>query len=130
MQGVPGYTPQGPQGPYMAGGQGYAPVPTGQGLMGMAPELALAGAGAYSGNNTMTALGVTAAMERVGQDEDEADMLRAGAIRGVPPPPGYPGAAQPIGPETNLPPTEANYPRQKSTLQKVLQYEFIPKSIT
>ena len=27
----------------MAGGQGYAPVPTGQGLMGMAPELALAG---------------------------------------------------------------------------------------
>ena len=63
-------------------------------------------------------------------------MLSAGAIRGVPPPPGYPGlvwfghkntkniwifilgAAQPIGPETNLPPTEANYPRQKSTLQK------------
>ena len=27
----------------------------------------LTGAGAYSGNNTMTALGVTAAMERVGQ---------------------------------------------------------------
>ena len=27
----------------MAGGQGYVPVPTGQGLMGMAPELALAG---------------------------------------------------------------------------------------
>jgi len=151
MQGVPGYappgpqgyTPQGPQGyapppypgvsapgPYMAGGQGYAPVPTGQGLMGMAPELALAGAGAYSGNNTMTALGVTAAMERVGQDEDEADMMRAGALRGVPPPPGYPGAAQPIGSEANLPPTEANYPRQKSTLQKVLQYKFIPKSIT
>ena len=74
-------------------------------------------------------------------------MMRAGALRGVPPPPGYPGlvwfvikikiiwifiegAAQPIGSEANLPPTEANYPRQKSTLQKVLQYKFIPKSIT
>ena len=76
MQGVPGYAPvpQGyPQGgapPYMAGGQppqgpypGYAPVPQGQGIMGMAPELALAGAGAWTGNNTMAAMGVAAAME-------------------------------------------------------------------
>jgi len=124
MQGVPGYAPvpQGyPQGgapPYMAGGQppqgpypGYAPVPQGQGIMGMAPELALAGAGAWTGNNTMAAMGVAAAMEKVGQDEDDADRLRAGAIQNVPPPMGYPGGAAPGNWQPNMPPSNANYPR-------------------
>ena len=98
--------------------------------MGVAPEMALAGAGAFTGNNAMLAMGAVAAAEKVyifftkcfwlkfnfkvGMDEDKEDRFRAAAIRGVPPPPmGYPGGQQPVYPQQNqLPPAAANYPRQ------------------
>ena len=81
--------------------------------MNMAPELALAGAGAFSGNTAMTGMGVVAAAEKMGDMEDKEDRLRAAAIRGVPPPPmGYAGGAQPAYPQNQLPPSTANYPRQ------------------
>ena len=58
--------------------------------MGMAPELALAGAGAFTGNPNMLAMGVVAAAEKAGENEEKEDRLRAAAVRGVPPPPpGY-----------------------------------------
>ena len=80
--GVP-YPPAG-QTPYPPAGSGYAPLPTGgylppadQGpmgaVMGVAPELALAGAGAWTGNNAMLAMGAVAAAERVGENEDKED---------------------------------------------------------
>ena len=83
-------------------------------VMGVAPEMALAGAGAFTGNNAMLAMGAVAAAEKVGMDEDKEDRFRAAALRGVPPPPmGYPGGQQPVYPPQNqLPPASANYPRQ------------------
>ena len=114
-RGVP-YPPG--QSPY----PGYAPVPTqapGQGggmmegVMGMAPELALAGAGAWSGNNAMMALGGVGLMEKAEMSEDNDDRLRAAAVRGVPPaPPGYPGGQQLPSYQPQLPPAAADYPRQ------------------
>ena len=84
--------------------------------MGVAPELALAGGGALTGNNTMTAMGAVAAMERVGMIEDETDRIRAAQVRGnVPPPPGYPGGA-PLGgfqQPAPYPPQPVNYPQQQ-----------------
>jgi len=108
----PGYPPQ--QAPYPPQGQpGYIP-PTdgGPGLMNMAPELALAGAGAYTGNTAMMGMGAVAAAEKMGDMEDKEDRFRAAAIKGVPPPPmGYAGGGQPSYPQNNLPPSTANYPR-------------------
>ena len=116
-QGLP--YPPGPS-PY----PGYAPVPTqapgpGQGggiadgVIGMAPELALAGAGAWSGNNAMMALGGVGLMEKAEMSEDNDERLRAAAVRGVPPPPpGYPGGQQLPSYQPQLPPAAANYPRQ------------------
>jgi len=88
----PGYPPQQP---------GYIPpADGGPGIMNMAPELALAGAGAFSGNAAMTGMGVVAAAEKMGDQEDKEDRLRAAAIRGVPPPPlGYAGSTQPYPPQ-------------------------------
>ena len=81
--------------------------------MGMAPELALAGAGAFTGNHNMLAMGAVAAAEKVGQSEEKEDRFRAAAIRGVPPPPpGYAGGAVPSYSPNPLPPSSAVYPRQ------------------
>ena len=101
---------------------GYSAVPSGgyippqdggPGLMTMAPELALAGAGAFTGNTNMLAMGVVAAAEKVEESEEKEDRLRAAAIRGVPPPPpGYAGAFQPEYNTNPLPPSSAVYPRQ------------------
>lgn len=117
-QGYPpqGYPPQGypPQGYPPQGQPGYIPpADGGPGLMNMAPELALAGAGAFTGNAAMTGMGVVAAAEKMDFQEDKEDRFRAAAIKGVPPPPmGYAGGAQPLYPQNQLPPAEANYPRQ------------------
>jgi len=108
----PGYPPQ--QAPYPPQGQpGYIPpADGGPGLMNMAPELALAGAGAYTGNTAMMGMGAVAAAEKMGDMEDKEDRFRAAAIKGVPPPPmGYAGGGQPSYPQNNLPPSTANYPR-------------------
>lgn len=110
----PGYPPQQPG--YPPQQPGYIP-PADAGMMGgmmnMAPELALAGAGAFTGNAAMTGMGVVAAAEKMGDMEDKEDRFRAAAIKGVPPPPmGYAGGAQPTYPQTQLPPASANYPRQ------------------
>jgi len=109
----PGYPQPGPGYP-QPGQPGYIPpADGGPGIMNMAPELALAGAGAFSGNTAMTGMGVVAAAEKMGDMEDKEDRLRAAAIRGVPPPPmGYAGGAQPTYPQNQLPPSTANYPRQ------------------
>jgi len=109
----PGYPQPGPGYP-QPGQPGYIPpADGGPGIMNMAPELALAGAGAFSGNAAMTGMGVVAAAEKMGDMEDKEDRLRAAAIRGVPPPPmGYAGGAQPTYPQNQLPPSTANYPRQ------------------
>ena len=120
MQGV---APQGlPYPPGPSPYPGYAPVPAqapGQGdgmmdgVMGMAPELALAGAGAWSGNNAMMALGGVGLMEKAEMSEENDERLRAAAVRGVPPPPpGYPGGQQLPSYQPQLPPAAANYPRQ------------------
>ena len=95
-------------------GGGYIPPQDGgPGLMAMAPELALAGAGAFTGNTNMLAMGAVAAAEKVGESEDKEDRLRAAAIRGVPPPPpGYAGGYQPGYQPNPLPPSSAVYPRQ------------------
>ena len=80
--------------------------------MNMAPELALAGAGAFTGNAAMAGMGVVAAAEKMGDMEDKEDRFRAAAIKGVPSPPmGYAGGGQPSYPQNNLPPSTANYPR-------------------
>jgi len=108
----PGYPPQ--QAPYPPQGQpGYIPpADGGPGIMNMAPELALAGAGAFTGNTAMMGMGAVAAAEKMGDMEDKEDRFRAAAIKGVPPPPmGYAGGAQPSYPTNNLPPSTANYPR-------------------
>jgi len=56
---------------------------------------------------------VVAAAEKMDFQEDKEDRFRAAAIKGVPPPPmGYAGGAQPLYPQNQLPPAEANYPRQ------------------
>jgi len=113
-QGGPGYPPQGypPQGYPPQGQQGYIP-PTdgGPGIMNMAPELALAGAGAFTGNAAMAGMGVVAAAEKMGFEEDREDRMRVGAMKNVPPPMGYAGGAQPTYPQQELPPATANYPR-------------------
>ena len=114
-----------PQPPYYGGGgaapEGYAPLPAGgyippqdggPGIMGMAPELALAGAGAFTGNTNMLAMGAVAAAEKVEQSEEKEDRLRAAALRGVPPPPPGYGAGQPGYYASPLPPSSAVYPRQ------------------
>jgi len=123
----PGYAPV-PTG-YTPAAQGYGQQPAGgyippekQGMLGdvinMAPELALAGAGAYTGNTTMAGLGVIAAAEKFDGQEDKEDRIRAAAMRGVPPPPmGYAGGP-PVPPGQppqmmQLPPATANYPRQQ-----------------
>jgi len=90
----------------------------GSGAMNMAPELALAGAGAYTGNNSMMGLGVLAAADKFDHMDDNEDRIRAAAMRGVPPPPmGYAGGAPlPTGapPQMmNQPPPTAHYPRQQ-----------------
>jgi len=90
----------------------------GSGAMNMAPELALAGAGAYTGNNSMMGLGVLAAADKFDHMDDNEDRIRAAAMRNVPPPPmGYAGGAPlPTGapPQMmNQPPPTANYPRQQ-----------------
>jgi len=90
----------------------------GSGALNMAPELALAGAGAYTGNNTMMGLGALAAADKFDHMDDKEDRIRAAAMRGVPPPPmGYAGGAPlPTGapPQMmNQPPPTANYPRQQ-----------------
>ena len=79
----------------------------------MAPELALAGAGAYSGNNAMLAMGAISAAEKMGDSEDKDDRIRAGLLQNVPAPPGYPGGAQPQAAPNPLPPSNFNYPRQQ-----------------
>merc|ERR1719295_2581779 len=113
----PGYPPQQPGYPqpsYPPQQPGYIPpADGGPGLMNMAPELALAGAGAFTGNAAMTGMGVVAAAERMDGMEDKEDALRAAALKGMPPPPmGYAGGGQPTyPPQTNLPPASANYPR-------------------
>jgi len=108
----PGYPPQQPG--YPPQQPGYIPPQDGgPGLMNMAPELALAGAGAFTGNAAMTGMGVVAAAEKMGDMEDKEDRFRAAAVKGVPPPPmGYAGGAMPTYPQTQLPPATANYPRQ------------------
>ena len=94
-------------------GGGYIPPQEGPGLMAVAPELALAGAGAFTGNTNMLAMGVVAAAEKVDESEEKEDRLRAAAIRGVPPPPpGYAGAFQPEYNTNPLPPSSAVYSRQ------------------
>jgi len=107
----PGYPPQQPG--YPPQGPGYIPpADGGPGIMNMAPELALAGAGAFTGNAAMAGMGVVAAAEKMGDMEDKEDRFRAAAIKGVPPPPmGYAGGAQPTYPQNDLPPSSANYPR-------------------
>jgi len=113
----PGYPPQQPGYPqpgYPPQQPGYIPpADGGPGLMNMAPELALAGAGAFTGNAAMTGMGVVAAAERMDGMEDKEDALRAAALKGMPPPPmGYAGGGQPTyPPQNNLPPASANYPR-------------------
>jgi len=103
------------------GQPGYIP-PENSGLLGdamnMAPELALAGAGAFTGNNTMMGLGALAAADKFDHMDDKEDKIRAAALRGPPPPPmGYAGGAPlPTGappPMMNQPPPTANYPRQQ-----------------
>ena len=79
--------------------------------MNMAPELALAGAGAFTGNAAMAGMGVVAAAEKMGFEEDREDRMRVGAMKNVPPPMGYAGGAQPTYPQQELPPATANYPR-------------------
>eukprot|EP00092_Neocalanus_flemingeri_P004439 GFUD01004774.1.p1 GENE.GFUD01004774.1~~GFUD01004774.1.p1 ORF type:complete len:566 (+),score=118.87 GFUD01004774.1:136-1833(+) len=112
----PGYPQPGyPQGGYPPQGQpGYIPpADGGPGIMNMAPELALAGAGAFTGNAAMAGLGVVAAAEKMGAEEDKEDRFRAAVMKGVPPPPmGYAGGAQPSYPQNQPPYAEANYPRQ------------------
>merc|ERR1712106_1296819 len=106
----PGYPPQQPG--YPPQGPGYIPpADGGPGMMNMAPELALAGAGAFTGNAAMAGMGVVAAAEKMGDMEDKEDRFRAAAIKGVPPPMGYAGGAQPTYPQRELPPATANYPR-------------------
>lgn len=109
----PGYPPQQPGYGYPPHGPGYIPpADGGPGMMNMAPELALAGAGAFTGNAAMAGMGVVAAAEKMGDMEDKEDRFRAAAIKGVPPPPmGYAGGAQPTYPQNDLPPSSANYPR-------------------
>jgi len=109
----PGYPPQQPGYPPQQPGY-IPPADGGPGIMNMAPELALAGAGAFSGNAAMTGMGVVAAAEKMDGMEDKEDALRAAAVKGMPPPPmGYAGGGQPTyPPQTNLPPSNANYPRQ------------------
>lgn len=90
----------------------------GSGALNMAPELALAGAGAYTGNTQMMGLGALAAADKFDHMDDNEDRIRAAAMRGVPPPPmGYAGGAPlPTGapPQMmNQPPPTANYPRQQ-----------------
>ena len=80
--------------------------------MGMAPELALAGARAFTGNPNMLAMGVVAAAEKAGENEEKEDRLRAAAVRGVPPPPPGYGGAQPGYSPAPLPPSSVPYPRQ------------------
>jgi len=139
---APGYAPL-PQGypqaglPYPQAGAspypGYAPVPSGypyppasaggyvppadQGplgaVMNMAPELALAGAGAYSGNNAMLAMGAISAAEKMGDSEDKEDRIRAGILQNVPAPMGYMGGPQAQTVPKPLPPSNFNYPRQQ-----------------
>ena len=110
---------------------GYAPVPSGypsapaggyvppadQGplgaVMNMAPELALAGAGAYSGNNAMLAMGAVSAAEKMGDSEDREDRIRAGILQNVPAPPGYIGGPVAQAGTQPLPPSNFNYPRQQ-----------------
>ena len=103
-----GYPPSGPG--------GYIP-PSDQGPMGavmnMAPELALAGAGGYTGNNKMLAMGAIAAAEKMAGSEDREDRIRAGILQNVPAPLGYPGATQPQAGPNPLPPSSVNYPRQQ-----------------
>jgi len=114
----PGYPPQQPGYPqpgYPPQQPGYIPpADGGPGIMNMAPELALAGAGAFTGNAAMTGMGVVAAAERMDGMEDKEDALRAASLKGMPPPPmGYVGGGQPTyPPQNNLPPASANYPRQ------------------
>lgn len=99
------------------GQQGYVP-PAAQGLMGdaahFAPELALGGVGAYTGNKTMMGLGLLAGAEKMDGAEDREDRLRAAAMYPPPPPMGYAGGQQlPTGQPPHMPPPTANYPRQQ-----------------
>jgi len=124
--GQPVYPPQGapPGYPPSAGGfgapGGYIPPPD-KGVLGdvvnMAPELALAGAGLATGNNTMAGLGAIAAYEKMGAEEEKEDRFRAAAMKGVPPPPmGYAGGpplAQMAPVASEYPAASANYPRQQ-----------------
>jgi len=127
QQGNGGYTPV-PEG-YGPAHQGYGQqpvyqqqpgpgyIPPAQGgmvgeVMNMAPELALAGGGALTGNKTMAGLGVIAAAEKWDGQEDKEDRLRAAAMNPPPPPMGYAGGpTYPTGQGMNLPPV-GNYPRQ------------------
>jgi len=111
----PGYPPQDQYPQYPPQGQpGYIPpAGGGPGMMNMAPELALAGAGAFTGNAAMTGMGVVAAVEKMDMEEDKEDRFKAAAMKGVPPPPmGYAGGAVPSYPAQQLPPATAAYPRQ------------------
>jgi len=124
--GQPFYPPQGAQPGYppSAGGfgapGGYIPPPD-KGVLGdvvnMAPELALAGAGLATGNNTMAGLGAIAAYEKMEAGEEKEDRFRSAAMRGVPPPPmGYAGGpplAQMAPVPSEYPAATANYPRQQ-----------------
>ena len=74
--------------------------------MNMAPELALAGAGAYSGNNAMLAMGAISAAEKMGDSEDKEDRIRAGILQNVPAPMGYMGGPQAQTVPKPLPPSK------------------------
>lgn len=125
--GQPVYPPQGAPPGYPPGGAGgfgqpggYIPPPE-KGVLGdvvnMAPELALAGAGLVTGNNTMAGLGAIAAYEKMGAEEEKEDRFKAAALKGVPPPPmGYAGGpplAQMAAVQPENPAASANYPRQQ-----------------
>jgi len=126
-QPAPGYGQPAPGG--FAAPGGYAPVPTQPGyypppqpntglssyIPNAAPEAVLAGAGLLTGNNTMAALGVAGALDKVNMDDNKEHQFRLAAVKGAPPPPmGYyggpaaPGGGAAPGPDLS----NAAYPRQ------------------
>jgi len=108
----PGYPP--------AAGGGYLPPGAPQPASGLAsyiptgaPEAVLAGAGALTGNQAMTGLGVAGMVDKYRESNDKDHAFKMAEVKGAPPPPpGYYGGA-PIAVEPQADPlANANYPRQ------------------